>query len=562
MLSALPDWGLICCGGPSHVLAPIAAIPGASPIYHGDPMWLTLPASRANFMAAEAFAAPVSAAPEYTEMRRRYMAPQPDALDWVRARLEPLLIEPPMEHQWAFMAMACNRRGVLNASQQGTGKTLPMWGLAEAAGASRVLVLAPKSGMRQLAAEKHRFFRSDLLPVTVDEGSLPERGEVIRELARSGERLAAVVNYEALYDLRHVIIEHWRPDFVALDESWRIKEPRTQVARAAHLVCDGARRVLPMSGTPIGNSPSDYWSQLRAFYGAHNIETFDEFEGAYTRMVKQEGARHAKMVPRGARNPGELMRRLEPAYFRATKATCTDLPPKAPPVRVTLRLPPDVRALYDRVHRDGMAAIGDGLDLGGQRVVKLRLQQIVGGHLVDEVDEDGRFRSQELPSPKVEWCEQFARDFLHGDRTVRAIFWCKFNDEVDRLVRALRAVLGDWAVRGFTGSGPHRIDGQALEDAKDDFNSRDPEGLQAIVAQIKKMCFTHNLQAGDHSVQYSHTWSYIERDQLEDRTHRQGRTGSSPRYWDLVAQGTVDLELLRCTDGKGDVSDRLAPATA
>src|SRR5690606_16352617 len=50
-------------------------------------------------------------------------------------------------------------------------------------------------------------------------------------------------------------------DLVVLDESQTIKNPDSQVARAAHSIRSFAR--IAMSGTPIENRKEDLWSQFQ-----------------------------------------------------------------------------------------------------------------------------------------------------------------------------------------------------------------------------------------------------------------------------------------------------------
>ena len=99
-----------------------------------------------------------------------------------------------------------------------------------------------------------------------------------------------------------------------------------------------------------------------------------------------------------------------------------------------------------------------------------------------------------------------------------------------------------------------------LEKLKASFNSRDPDGVQVLVAQIKKLAYGHNLQAGDRNIYYSHTWSHVEKSQSADRTHRFGRT-APVAYTELVVKGSIDQQILRATDSLQDMSERLTPDT-
>ena len=233
------------------------------------------------------------------------------------------------------------------------------------------------------------------------------------------------------------------------------------------------------------------------------------------------------------------------------------MPEKIPTVRIKLPLPREVRELYHQVIENGEQALGSLLSLSGERVTMLRLQQIVGGHrpiLSDNPEEDTRL--EVLPSFKVDWVKQFAVDRLLEYSNIRCIIWCKFTAEIFRLQQELSIILGEEKVAAVTGD----MSNIELDNVKISFNSRDENGIQVIVAQVKKLACGHNLQACDWNIYFSHSWSYLERSQSEDRSHRMGRIGPV-QYIDLVCENTIDEQVLQATDNKRDLAIRLSPGT-
>jgi SNF2 family DNA or RNA helicase len=188
--------------------------------------------------------------------------------------------------------------------------------------------------------------------------------------------------------------------------------------------------------------------------------------------------------------------------------------------------------------------------------VKLRLQQLVGGHLFNP--SGGTLTP--VQTPKMDWLEDFVANELLPNPTTRTLVWCRFNIEVARIVEAVTTWLGPQAVCGVTGSGLHKKENAEIDAIKASFNSRLEDGVQVMVMQTQKMCSGHNLQAGDHHVWYSKPWSPIQYDQACDRSHRQGREGGVA-YWHLDVLGTVDEQVNDCVMRKIDLMEGLSPAT-
>jgi hypothetical protein len=546
--------GYIVCQGPESILRSLSHVPGAAALSEG---LLSFPASRTAFMASEAVASPTTASREYLQARATFMN---SPVIPVKTRLEEA-VKPLLDHQWQFLGFAEGKRAVLNASEQGTGKTRSAWALWKLWAPERTLIVCPKSLVNQWAAEYEAMWRVRpcALLAPLGEGSGRDRSERIGELTRnaaiSGNRQVVIVNYEMLVTLLPAILK-WAPDMLIYDESWRIKNRSAAVTKAAlKLGKKLSPRTLLLTGTPIGNGVGDLWSQLRLLGEDVMPDPFLIFQKAYADLYPMNLGSRVVWKEKGIADPVGLMQVLEPVWYRATKELCLTLPPKVRH-KVRLRLPGETQAIYDRVKNNGSAELGCPLNLDGETVTMIRLQQLAGGHLPVPLDDRGReWTMQQLPCPKLEWLETFARDQLLGNPSARCIVWCRFLPEVERVHDALRQVLGlrVAAVWGQTSN-------DLLEDYKASFNSRVEDGVQVIVAQISKLAYGHNLQSCDYSIHFSHTWSYVERAQAEDRAHRHGREGAV-QYFDLVAEKTIDEQIMAAMARKEDLSVRVSPDT-
>jgi SNF2 family DNA or RNA helicase len=257
------------------------------------------------------------------------------------------------------------------------------------------------------------------------------------------------------------------------------------------------------------------------------------------------------------------MRRLGPSFYRATKATSLDLPPSPPARRILLDFSPETKELYKYVKEYGEAGLGDGSSLMGTRSTLIRLQQITGGFVFNPdgtyTEEDAGqphdLRMRFINSPKMEWLTEYVNDTLAGDASIRCIVWCKFNTEVLHITAKLNKIL-DGRVAMAIGA----VKTSEMEEIKASFNSRDPNGIQVIVANYPKLCAGHNLQSGDIHIRYSHTWSFVQSSQARARSERLGRNAPVQQI-ELAVRGTVDVDILRSLDNLGDLQVRLAPDT-
>jgi SNF2 family DNA or RNA helicase len=560
--------GRIHATGLFSVLTNLAALPGYR---QENAEAVSFTVSREAFLIAEALAHP-EATLLYTRARRKWLKPSREELQAVEARFRETgdgSVPSLLIHQWEFLALSLDRRAAYNGSEQGLGKTRMALALLRLWGCRRIVVVMPQSLATQWAEEmpaiwpevwNHPHF------VNVTSGASDERKRSIRCAGHRGDdTVILAVNYEMLETLLPDLVK-FRPDCIIGDELWKIKNPRAKMTKALVKLSDrmqvaGTGHTMGLAGTPLGKDAGELWSQLRFLGKRFAPETHRQFLARYARLEPLQLPGRTLLKPVGVADPAGLMQRLTPVWFRATKATCLNLPPKVRQV-IGLRLPPTIRDLYRRVEREGLAALGDEMSLAGQAVVNLRLQQITGGHrptLPEGVGEEwAGWYADPLPDcPKIGWVRQWAEDTLAAHPQTRAIIWCRFNAEVERITRELSDLLGKGRVVGVTGA----TKPGALDAIKQSFNDRDPEGVQVIVAQIQRLFAGHNLQAADWMVYFSHSWFSIEHWQSEDRAHRMGRA-DAVNYVHLIANETIDEEVWSTLSRNEDFVTRFTPCTA
>ncbi len=560
---------VIGAAGPAEVLDILIQLDGASWSNDGsrsDGQFVIVPGTRLNVMALEAVAVPNFVATEYRTWRSEVMASSPAWQAEVERMLncDPIRPRALLPHQLDFLALlhGGGARSFINASEQGTGKSAVGWLALQLWGVKRALILCPKSLIPEWVRERNEVWPDDkpinCVPITADMSYKREDILAACRIAAEQKPIAAVLNYEMVHRLHDEIVR-FDPDAIVMDESWRVKNHQAQVTKAALSLCDRTRHVLLLTGTPVGNHIGDLWAQLRALGREAMPENYYRFLNRYATMQTiQLGPRTVQKPVAIADAPG-LMRRLEPYWYRATKAACLDLPPKVHR-RVLLPMSSSTQCLTRAVKNTGEAALGNTLSLATEATVMLRLHQIAGGHRPVYNTETAAYELEGLDCPKIGWIKDFCDDVLVGNPSARCIIWATYTHELERITRIVNQHLkreGCAAAVQIWGG----TKDTELESAKESFKSRSAEGVQVLVCQLRKMAFGHNLQEADYHVYFSNNWSYVVRSQSEDRSHRSGRA-DTVTYYDLILEGSVDEEVLAALDRKQDFSARIAVGTA
>ena len=222
------------------------------------------------------------------------------------------------------------RRNALLADEMGLGKSAQAIAAADLIGAEHILVLTPTSGRIQWMREFQQFS-------TVDRPmAMWEPGKAIRP--RSVLTVGWANLTDALPQLRN-----FRWDLIIADEAHYAKNLEAQRSLAFYgpaasgkgAIIECARRVWPLTGTPMPNHPGELYPLLRGLFpdvlrlvGGNAIMTQPMFNHRYTntaQMVNPAGKLISKVV--SGKNLDELGGRLRQVMLRRRAASVLDLPP-------------------------------------------------------------------------------------------------------------------------------------------------------------------------------------------------------------------------------------------
>lgn len=342
-----------------------------------------------------------------------------------------------------------------------------------------------------------------------------------------------------------------RRTMLVLDESPRIKNPRSKRTKAVIKLGQKAvsRRIL--TGTPITNGPFDAYSQIdfldeRFWYRQHlgSYFAFKNHFGIFQNMHLSNGRNFQTRV--GFKNVDSLYDMLLPISDRKTKEEVLDLPPKVYS-KIYVELTKQQQQIYNSIKDDALAFLESGEMVTAPIIIvqMLRLQQIINGFVMTELDQ--QIVDIEGGNPRV--------DALIGalDDTApqQSIVWARFQHDIDLIAR--------------------RLDEEKITYVRYDGRTSDKDRATAIAdfrAGTARVFLANPAAAGEGLtlieatvvIYYSNTFKLAERLQSEDRPHRIGQT-KTVLYIDLVCPDTIDERIVKALRDKMDVASTITGDT-
>lgn len=355
---------------------------------------------------------------------------------------------------------------------------------------------------------------------------------------------------------------HSKPMMV-IDESHMIANHRAirsvncvKLGHAAHF-----RSTL--TGTPISTGPMNLFMQFEFLDpDIIGIGDFYSFRNRYAVMGGYRNDRGKPMQIVGYQNIDELTRTVAPYVFEVRKSDALDLPPKVFK-KVHVQLTKEQRALYDEIKKkQAYEAGGKEMVVSNVLELALRLQQVAGGFITHyEVEErKGKQVRRSVATAIVPWQKNpkimELMDIAADGKQM--IIWCAYKAEIEAVVTALN--------HHFPKDGVGQIHGGIDEEDRDRYRHEfQKKKIRFLVGNTTTGGASLTLTACEIMVYFNNTEKLIDREQSEDRAHRDGLK-HSVLYIDLVAEKTVDETVIRSLGNKLDLSEyirqNIARATA
>jgi SNF2 family DNA or RNA helicase len=421
----------------------------------------------------------------------------------------------------------------------GMGKTSICYGLFDAmkllgSNFFPILVIGPLAVVRDVWPDEQmkwtNFRDLRVIPIT---GSAEHR---IKALQLRGD--VYTVNYENLeWLVNYFGVDRWPFRAVVADESTKLRGHRskkgTKRAAALSLVSDKAGRWINLTGTPSPHGLESLWGQQWFVDEGHRLgRTYTDFlrrwfvVDAYTREV----------VPRpNARE--EIYERLADSAIALRAEDWLDvLKPEYIPR--PLKLPPDAQVLYKQMERQFFADMPEGKIVAWNAAAKSnKLIQMASGSVYDKEGNDHFVHDAKAD----------ALEDLYEELGENLLVVCHFQFDWERIAKRF-----PFAVK---------YKGKKEEDAWND------DKIRMLLVHPKSAGHGLNLQYGGRAVCFfTNTWDLELRQQVLERIGpaRQLASGFNRvvLIYDLIAQGTIDENVLDRLEGRMSEQDALMAARA
>lgn len=438
--------------------------------------------------------------------------------------------------------------------EQGCGKTLTtiaLLGQGVAQGKiKRVLIIAPLSVVSVWDNEirdKAAFnFRCEVKPLIQ---SMTKRADELKRFNSESELQVAITNYEGVWrEPFFSALSRWNPDLVVCDESQKIKGGDTKQSKSARKLGDKAMYKLILTGTPVTNSPLDFWAQYRFI----DPNIFGKSYYAFVNRYAEHGGYYNKEIV-GYKNKEELVTKAHSIAHRVSKADALDLPEELTQ-ELYCELESKARKTYNDMVETSTAEIVQEESEGRLNATNvltrmLRLQQITGGFVppTEEAEETVQVSSAKLNLLK----DVLDNLFVAGDKVV---VFTRFVPEL----QAIKAMLDDTHFSGTGRINYAEIHGGVTNNdriqAISDFQT-DPD-CRLILAQIQTAGLGITLHAANKSIFYSYSFDFATYDQCKARLHRIGLQ-HNVTHIHLIAKNTIDYVVYQALKSKKNMADDL-----
>ena len=419
--------------------------------------------------------------------------------------------------------------GSIIADDMGLGKTLQVITtllklkeeglLAE----SRALVIVPTSLLTNWEKEIQRFAPG--LSAAVFHGSKRELADDLPDVL--------LTTYGVVRTTSALKSRPWQ--VVVIDEAQNIKNPATAQTKAVKAI--SARSRIAMSGTPVENRLSEYWS-LMDFANHGYLGSVRQFVKEYAVPIQTH---HDAAVAQRFRQVTApfLLRRL-----KSDKRIITDLPDKIEQDQFC-GLTPAQAALYESVVREGMAVIQETSETFKRQGLVLQLIMAlkqVCNHPAQYLKEGER--ASELSGKGERFLELLADIYSRHEKVL-----------VFTQYREMGGILEEWVEARF-GRRPLFLHGGVSRSHRDEMVERfqHDRAERVFILSLKAGGTGLNLTAASNVIHYDLWWNPAVEAQATDRAYRIGQENRVMVHR-LITQSTFEERINDMINAKRNLAD-------
>ena len=452
-------------------------------------------------LSGEYKSAKVSISPEVKELIRKWTTQQEiEVPKEIHATLRPYQKR---GYEWMYQNMRLGFGSIL-ADDMGLGKTLQVItllqklkddGLLER---QRAIVVAPTGLLANWQAELQRF--APTLSVFVYHGQRRNLKEFDADILLTSYGLVRS-DIDQLKKLKWTVS--------VIDEAQNIKNSGTAQSKAVRSL--KADTHIAMSGTPVENRLSEYWS-IMDFTNKGYLGTIKSFNEDYARPIQQEGDTACAERFRRITAP-MMMRRL-----KTDKNIINDLPEKIEQDEFAM-LTPQQAAIYKQVLDESMKVI-EGMDEDdGTQLFKrqgLILQMMLA--LKQICNHPAQYLKNGETDPVLSGKTEMLLDLVSSinDAGEKAIIFTQFKEMGDMLVKF---------ITDATGVEPMFLHGGCTIKQRKEMVDRfqNARADKFFILSLKAAGTGLNLTAATHVIHYDLWWNPAVEAQATDRAYRIGQ---------------------------------------
>ena len=430
-----------------------------------------------------------------------------------------------MKHQKRDLGTAAKnpRWGFFNDT--GTGKTVIGIEIIKMFN-HKTLVICPKSIIWAAWLMDIDEFAPELKAVNLWKANKSTNPKVLNKALERNQ--VCIINFESFKTLNKRLLSCGF-EMVLIDESSKIKSPKSQITKDITDFCDHIPHVYLFSGTPAPNNNMEYFSQARIIDPSLFGKSFYQFRTKYFYSVDQYGYKWIQdpMLEK------DLMEKLGTISSVVRKEDVLDLPERTSR-EWQVEFNADEKRHYNDMAKDLYIQVeNDEITAKNGAVKLMKLRQVTAGFVYDEEREIHVFGNSKLKG-LMELLE-----LEIGNKQV--IIWTQFQVEATQI----KDKLGDKAAI-CNGT----VSDDEIQEASKLFKSGK---LQYLIAHPKTLGHGHTLVNCSYAVYYSLSYSLEEHEQSRDRIYRKGQVNYCTYYY-ITVPNTIDGVIMSALDKKKDTS--------
>lgn len=335
---------------------------------------------------------------------------------------------------------------------------------------------------------------------------------------------------------------------LVIDQSACIKNPSAARTKALLKLSTHPNIIYKriLDGDPVAEGTHEIFAPFKFLDPSIiNIKSYAEFKVTYCVLENKVINNRIFSVITGSKNQDQLKKLIAPYSFICTSAECVDLPERIYKKWI-FDLSSKERKCYDELKQFSITLFNteDGEELVSHEklalVKNMRLQQITSGLISINNDDGGKSK---LINIDKESSRLSAFKELIKQTDGKVLIFARFRHDI----KNLETLLGDESVSYYGG-----ISDDNKANAKTLFMNDDK--IKYFIGNPTTAGIGHTLTAAKNIVFYNNNHSLRLRKECEKRVHRIGLK-HSVIIWDLIANKTQDLNIIKAFETKQKISD-------